>query len=256
MATQTLPNASPPPSFSRLTEGRATNSWKVAIPVVVVLVAFIAVLAYLASQLTSSGDKLAAAQRDSEQSRQSVDGFQKQSSQLQAENALLKNVGRTTVLLEAAKPVAKSKKTVAVAAPAAGWAAATWGEAPDGKTWLRVSAYGLQAPADGKAFHLWFTPATGAPVDAGKLDPAADGSAFAMMKDLPAVDQGKSLAVSLDGDGAKAPGDALMSAQLPALKPTLAPKSIPAAAVAPDAVKADAAAKTDAAKTEAAPAKP
>lgn len=253
MATQTLPNSSLP-SFSRLTEGRATSSWKAAIPIVVAVVAVIAALAYLASQLTSSSEKLAAAQRDSEAARQSVDGFQKQASQLQAENALLKSAGRTTVMLESATPAAKGKtaKGSAEASPT-GWAAATWGEAVDGKSWMRVAAYGLQAPADGKSYHLWFTPVTGAPVDAGKLDPAADGSAFAMMKDLPAVDQGKSLAVSLDDDTAKAQGEALMTAKLPTLKPSAAPKS---AAAAP-AAKADAAAPAAppaAAKTEAAPA--
>ena len=167
---------------------------------------------------------------------------------------MLKTAGRTTVMLESAKPAAKAKvKTDSELAPAA-WAAATWGEAADGKTWLRVSAYGLQAPTDGKAYHLWFTPTTGAPVEAGKLDPAADGSAFAMMKDLPAVDHGKTLTVSLEEDAAKEPGTALMSAQLPTLKPTaVAPRSAPAAA-APDAAK-DSAVKADAPKADA-PAKP
>ena len=254
MPTNTLPNSSLP-AFSRLTEGRATNSWKSAIPIVVVIVAVIAALAYLASQLTSSSEKLAAAQRDSEASRQSVEGFQKQASQLQVDNALLRNAGRTTVMLEAAMPTTKSKKTAAAVAPAVGWAAATWGEAADGKTWMRVSAYGLQAPTDGKTYHLWFTPATGAAVDAGKLDPAADGSAFATVKDLPAVDQGKSLAVALNEEGAKVPGDALMSAQLPTLKATVAaPKAAAAPAVAaPMAPVAPAAAP---AKADPAPAKP
>ena len=250
MSTQTLPDPSVP-AFSRLTEGRATNSWKSAIPIVVAVVAIIALLAYLASALTSSSEKLAAAQRENEASRQSVEGFQKQSAQLQAENVLLKNAGRTTVMLEAAKPavpaVKGNKKTAEAPAPATAWAAATWGEAVDGKTWMRVSAYGLPASADSKAYHLWFTPLNGAPVDAGKLDPAADGSAFAMMKDLPAVDQGKSLAVSLDEEGAKAPGTALMSAQLPTLKPSAAPKSAAAPANADPA---------PAGKAKAAPAHP
>ena len=96
--------------------------------------------------------------------------------------------------------------------------------------WI-IAAYGLAAPTEGKAYHVWFTPTTGAPVDAGKLDPATDGSAFAMMKDLPAVDQGKLLAVSLDDESAKGPGTALMSAQLPSLKPTaVAPKTAAPAA--------------------------
>jgi anti-sigma-K factor RskA len=243
MATKTLPKPSLP-AFSRLTGGGTTNSWKSAIPIVLVVVAVIAALAYLASQLTSSSEKLAAAQRESEASKQSVEGFQKQASQLQADNALLRTAGRTTVMLESAKPAARSskKKSADVAAPAAGWAAATWGEAADGKSWLRVAAYGLEAPVEGKTYHLWFTPTTGAPVDAGKLDPAADGSAFAMMKDLPGVDQGKSLEVALNDEGAKEPGTALMTAQLPALKPTFAPpKAAAAPAAAPAAPAKDAA---------------
>ncbi len=236
MATKILPNSAPP--FSRLTESRgASSSWRVAIPIVLVAVAVVAALAYLASQLTTSSEKLAAAQRDSEASKQSVDGFQKQTSQLQADNALLRTAGRTTLMLEAAKPATKSKKkTTDAAEPSAGWAAATWGEAADGKTWMRVSAYGLQAPANGKAYHLWFTPTTGAQIDAGRLEPAADGSAFAMMKDLPAVDQGKSVALALNEEGAKASGEPLMAAQLPTLKATVAaPKAAAPAQTAPAA---------------------
>src|SRR5262249_5007024 len=40
------------PSFSRLTEGKATQSWRSAIPVVVIVSAFVALLAYLASAMS------------------------------------------------------------------------------------------------------------------------------------------------------------------------------------------------------------
>ena len=49
------------PSFSRLTEGRKTRSWRAALPAVVVIVAFAALLAYLASNLSSYSQKAALA---------------------------------------------------------------------------------------------------------------------------------------------------------------------------------------------------
>lgn len=252
MATTTLPKSSPP--FARLTEGRASNSWRRAIPVVVAIVGMIALLAYLASQLTSYSTRLAAAQRDAETSQQSVAAAQKRAVQLEAESNVLKSAGRTTVLLESADKSKSAAKKGAAPAAAASWAAATWGEGDAGKSWLRVSAYGLQAAPEGKSYGVWFTPLTGEPVLAGKLEPAADGSAFAMAKDLPGVDQGKLVAVSLDDAEAKAPGTALMSAELPVLKASKAAPATAAAAPA-DPATAPAAAAPAAGKTEALPAK-
>ena len=257
MATTTRPETGRP--FARITEGRTSNSWRAAIPVVVALVAAIALLAYLASRLTSSSTMLAAAQRENEASQQSVAAAQKRAAQLETDSTMLKSAGRTTVTLESAdKAEPAAKKGASAPAAAAAWAAATWGETAEGKSWLRVSAYGLQAPPEGKSYGVWFTPVSGEPVLTGRLDPAADGSAFVMAKDLPAVDQGKLVSVSLDQESAKAPGTALMSAQLPSLKvskvtaaaPTAGPQD--AAAAAPvGAAKAD-----EMPATKDAPAKP
>jgi hypothetical protein len=129
---------------------------------------------------------------------------------LQKDNALAKSPGRTTVILE---PASKAKDGAA-------WVAVTWGELPDGKSFLRGNAYGLQAKMDdGKTYHLWMTPQTGDPIDVGQVDADQSGSGFIMSTELPAVDQGKSVMLTADAPGAKQPGEVLAKADLPKLKP-------------------------------------
>ncbi|HZX94132.1 MAG TPA: anti-sigma factor, partial [Myxococcales bacterium] len=85
----------------------------------------------------------------------------------------------------------------------------------------RMNAYGLQQNQDGRTYHLWFQPASGQPVDGGALDPDQNGSGFAMATDLPGLDQGKAVLLTLDASGAKQPGETVVKADLPQLKPTL-----------------------------------
>ena len=87
-------------------------------------------------------------------------------------------------------------------------------------------------PEGGKAFHLWFTPQTGDPIDLGALDADGDGNAFVMVSELPAVDQGKAVVLTADAPGSKQPGDVIASAELPKLKPQHA---APASAETPQA---------------------
>jgi len=54
-----------------------------------------------------------------------------------------------------------------------------------------------------------------------KLDPAQDGTAFVEGKDLPAMDKGKRLFVSLDDEDAKKAGAEIFQAELPKLKPAV-----------------------------------
>jgi hypothetical protein len=206
------------PTFSRLTDRRPANSWKAAIPAVAVIVAFVALLAYLASRLSSYSQDLAASQRDAAASRQQYESALKRNAELQREATLIKGAGRTTVILQG-----KIKDGA--------WAAATWGESEGGKSWMRVSAYGLATPPSGKEYHLWVAPKSGDPVLVGALDPANDGSAFAMAGNLPAVDSAKSVLLSLDAENAKAPGQVLIETPLPTLKPELA--VLPAQQAAP-----------------------
>ncbi len=83
---------------------------------------------------------------------------------------------------------------------------------------MRISAYGLATAPSGKDYHAWVTPQSGDPVLAGVLDADNDGSAFLMAGNLPAIDQGKSVLISLDVENAKAPEEALIETSLPALK--------------------------------------
>jgi hypothetical protein len=198
------------PKFSRLTDGGATRSWKAAVPAVVVVVAFVALLGYLASKLSSSEQRAMSAEKDTVQTREQLQGLTRQIGSLQKDNALAKSPGRVTLIVE---PQDKKAKGTA-------WAAVTWGELPDGKSFLRANAYGLGTkPEGGKAYHLWFTPQTGDPIDLGALDPDSDGDAFVMVGALPAVDQGKAVVLTTDTPGAKQPGDVIASAELPKLKP-------------------------------------
>jgi hypothetical protein len=107
----------------------------------------------------------------------------------------------------------------------------TWGELPDGKSFMRVNAYGLlENREEGKDFHVWFQPQSGDPVDLGALDVDSNGSGYAMKDGLPPVDQGKSVELTMDASGAKAPGTVLAKADLPKLTPTTAaPGNAPAA---------------------------
>jgi hypothetical protein len=183
--------------------------------VVVVIVALVAVLAYLASRLSSYSQQLSEAQRDAAAARQSAEGMQKQMAQLQRELAMARSAGRVTVVLQT---VEKGKSALKA------WGAATWGELNDGTSWLRLSVYGLSPATPGKVYNAWLEPTSGAPVLVGRVDVDQEGNAFVMASGLPAVDQGKRVFVSLDSEGAKAPEKILFEAPLPPLKPVLAAK--------------------------------
>src|SRR5262249_61118044 len=99
--------------------------------------------------------------------RNKRDGLSRQTAQIQKNEAMLKTPGRTTVILEAADKKAKT------------WGAATWGEMVDGKTFIRMNAYGLPDKSEGKAFRAWFVPQSGDPVDLGDLEPDGNGSSGA-----------------------------------------------------------------------------
>lgn len=205
------------PTFSRLTGGRSSRSWRAAIPAVVVVVAFVTLLGYLASKLSSSEQRAMTAERDTTQVREQQQGLVKQISMLQKDNAIAKSPGRVTVIVE---PQDKGKGKNGKDKEAAPWAAVTWGELPDGKSFVHSSAYGLiNKPESGKSWHLWFTPTSGDPIDLGALEADAEGNASTMVTELPPVDQGKALALTVDASGAKQPGDVLASVELPKLKP-------------------------------------
>ena len=198
------------PTFSRITEGRSNKAWKAAIPAVVVVVAFVALLAYLASSMSSYEQKAMAADRENQQLRDQQAGMVKQIGEVQKQAALLNSPGRTTVILQASEKKGDNKT----------WAAATWGESPEGKTWMHVNAYGLGALEQGKAYHVWFTPQSGDPINIGNLD-LDDNSNGALLSpaNLPPVDQGKALQITLDDTSAKEPGEVIARADLPKLTP-------------------------------------
>lgn len=212
------------PTFSRLTEGKATQSWRSAVPIVVIIVAFAGLLAYLASSLSSSSQKATAAERDANQYRDQVTAMTKQVGDLQKDVSLARSPGRTTVVLRAADnaPAKKGRNAnAATATDTSPWAVVTWGELPTGKSWMRVNAYGLQQNQENKAYHVWMQPASGDPAEVGALDVDQNGSGFAMKSDLPAIDQGKSVLLTLDASDAKQPGDPIAKADLPKLQPTM-----------------------------------
>jgi len=207
------------PTFSRLTEGKARQSWRAAVPAVVVISAFVALVAYLASNVSSSSQRASAAERDANQYREQVTAMTKQVGDLQKEITLARSPGRTTVIIEGAQPAGK-KGAPAVASKS--WAAVTWGELPTGKSWMRVNAYGLRQDLDSKAaYHVWVQPVSGEPVDVGALDLDQNGSGFAMKSDLPGIDQGKSVMLTIDPSDAKQPGEVVGRADLPKLQPTM-----------------------------------
>jgi len=106
------------PTFSRLTDGKARHSWRVAVPVVVVVVAIGALVAYLASNISSSSQRASAAERDANQYREQVAAVTKQVGDLQKDVARARSPGRTTVIIEAPAPA--GKKAAATPAKKAG----------------------------------------------------------------------------------------------------------------------------------------
>jgi anti-sigma-K factor RskA len=214
------------PTFARLTGRKTSNSWRAALPAVVVVVALVALLGYLASSVSSYSQKAAVAQRDADDARQQMATMTKQVGTMQTDLAAARDPGRTTVILQSgdiAKPAASKKGAAAATAqnPETSWAAATWGEASGGKTWMRIDAYGLVKLENGQGFHVWLTPASGEPVNLGALDADQNGSAYLLANNLPALDQGKSLTLSQDDPGAKQPTKVLAKADLPKLQPSV-----------------------------------
>jgi len=211
------------PTFSRLTEGRTRHSWRAAVPAVLVIVAFVALIAYLGSRLSTYSQRAEVAERDANQYRDQVTAITKQVGDLQKDVTLAHSPGRTTVILQAAQPAkAQGGKKKAAATSAGGaWAAVAWGELPNGKTWMRVNAYGLSPSLEGgKVYHVWMQPQNGDPADIGVVEADQNGSGFAMKADLPPIDQGKSVTLTIDTQDAKRPGEVIAAADLPKLKPT------------------------------------
>ena len=213
--------------FSRVVERSKTQSWKTAVPVVVAVIALLALLGYLASKLSSYEQRAATAEQENKTMRDQQQGMTQQIGGLQRDLGIAKSPGRTTVILSNADKKAKD----------GAWAAVTWGEQEGAKSWMRVAAYGLQPDLEGKAYHVWFTPISGAPVDLGALAVDQNGGGFAMSITLPALDQGKSVILTLDDANAKQPGQTIAQADLPKLRPTLqgAPENAPANAEQPQA---------------------
>ena len=98
--------------------------------------------------------------------------------------------------------------------------AATWGEQSDGKSWMRLNAYGLAPAPAGKLYQFWFVSAAGDSILVGKVEPNTEGNAYAEGKDLPGVDQGKMALVSHDDENAKMHGQPLFQAALPRPTPS------------------------------------
>lgn len=214
----TTPMTESGPMFNRVVERGRTSSWRAAAPAVVVLVLAVVTLAYLASKMSSYSQQAAASEREVQASRQQLEATLKRTAVMEKDLNMARSPGRTTVTLESKAKGAKS------------WAVATWGESEDGKTWMRTLAYGLQPATEGKVVHAWLLPQSGAPVDAGKLEAAQDGNAIALGMNLPAIDQGKRLVITLDADNAKEPGEVLMATDLPKLASSQRAPAAPAAA--------------------------
>src|SRR6266481_4827253 len=181
--------------MSRKADPSSRRSPRRRAPAVVVIVLAVALLGYLASSVSSSSQRANAAERDANQYRDQVAAMGKQVGDLQKDVALLRSPGRTTVILQVPAPTGKK----APATDSKTWAAATWGELPNGKTWMRASAYGLsQELGSGKAYRVWMQPASGDPVDIGALEADSNGDGSAMKADLPAIDQGKAVILTID----------------------------------------------------------
>ncbi|HWE25195.1 MAG TPA: hypothetical protein VG496_14745 [Myxococcales bacterium] len=207
--------------FSRIVETKKTTSWSLGVPIAVFVVVAVALIAYFAAKGTQAREQIAQAQQASEQSQAVMTQMQQKVAALNADLSRLRDAGRTTVILQSASVGKRGK-----APTSAAWGAATWGEQTDGKTWIRLSAYGMSAAPAGKNYDLWFVSNSGDSILVGKLEPSTDGTAFTDGRDLPGVDQGKSLIVSLDDADAKSPGQAVFQASLPKMTP--APRPSPA----------------------------
>jgi cell division protein FtsB len=210
MATTTLGDQ----PFSRIVETRKTTSWSVAVPIALFVVIAIGLIAYFAAKNTQAREQLAQVEQSAQQNQQALSQLQQKVAATDADISKLRDAGRTTVILQSATAGKRGK------AVSGAWGAATWGEQTDGKSWLRLNAYGLAPAPSGKTYDLWFVSATGDSILVGKLDPNTDGSAYVEGRDLPAVDQGKSVLVSLDDENAKSPAQPLFQAALPKLKPS------------------------------------
>jgi Ni/Co efflux regulator RcnB len=209
MATTSVGNQ----PFARIVESRKTSSWSIGIPIAIVVVLAVALLAYFAAKATQAREELAANQQSAQQSQQQLTQVQQKLAQVDAELNRLRDPGRTTVILQSASTGKRGK------AAEGAWGAATWGEQTDGKSWMRLNAYGLTPPPAGRTYQLWFVSTSGDSILVGKIDAGSDGSAYLEGKDLPAVDQGKTALVSLDEENAKTHGAPVFQAQLPKLTP-------------------------------------
>ena len=218
-----------PEPFSRIVEARSTSSWRAAIPAATIVIAAVIAAAYFAAKASEQSQLLAGARTEMQQNVQSLSQLQSRTATMEADLARLRTAGRTTVIL---KPAASKAARKGADTTSSSWGAATWGEQADGKTWIRMDAYGLAQAPQGKGYQVWFEGADGNVAEIAKLDVAPDGSAFAEGKDLPAVDQGKRIFVSLDDEEAKKPGSEVFQADLPKLKPmaSAAPPQTTAAA--------------------------
>lgn len=200
--------------FSRIVESRKTTSWSIGVPIAIVVVVAVALLAYFAAKATQAREQQAQAQQALQQQQQQLTQLQQRSGVLEAELNQLRDPGRTPVILQSAG----SGKRGSAASTA--WGAVTWGEQPDGKSWMRLDAYGLARAPAGKVYQVWFVSAAGDSIPAGKLEPNPVGSAYVEARDLPGVNQGKRALVSLDDESAKTHGQPLFQAALPKLTPS------------------------------------
>src|SRR5712664_1765887 len=146
MATSTVGNE----PFSRLVESRKTTSWSVGIPIAIGVVVAVALLAYFAAKASQAREQLAQAQQGLQQQQQQLTQVHQRLGQLDAELNRLRDPGRTTVILQSAGAGKRGK------AASEAWSAATWGEQPDGKSWMRSNTYGLAPARDGKVYQAWF----------------------------------------------------------------------------------------------------
>ena len=236
MATTSVGNQ----PFSSIVDSRKTTSWSVGIPIAIAVVIAVALVAYFAAKGTQAREELAQVQQAGQQQQQQLTQVQQRFGQVEAEINRLRDAGRTTVILQSV-----AKKGKSAAGP---WGAATWGEQPDGKSWLRLNAYGLTPAPSGKAYQFWFVSAGGDSILAGKIEANTDGNAYVEGKDLPGVDQGKMALVSLDDENAKTQGQPLFQAALPKMTPTqhAAAAASKADTQAQPGAAADAQAKSDA----------
>jgi hypothetical protein len=200
--------------FSRIVETKQHTSWTLGVPIAVFVVVAVALIAYFAAKGTQAREQSAQAQQAMQQQQQALTQVQQKLAAMDVDLARLRDPGRTTVILQNASTGKRGKAT------SNAWGAATWGEQQDGKTWMRLNAYGLNTVPAGKNYDVWFVSSSGDSMLIGKLEPNTDGSASVDGKDLPAVDQGKSVLVAIDDENAKTPGQAVFQGSLPKLTPS------------------------------------